>query len=45
MFVRLGEYDFQDEGSSTSEDHEVEYFIIHSNYDKFTHVILIIYKY
>lgn len=37
MFVRLGEYDFARDGSPTSEDHEVEYFIIHSGYDKFTH--------
>lgn len=37
MFVRLGEYGFGKDGSTTSEDHEVEYFIIHSEYDQYTH--------
>lgn len=38
MFVRLGEYDFGRESSSTAVDHEVDYFVIHTYYDKFTHV-------
>lgn len=37
MFVRLGEYDFGRESSSTAVDHEVEFFVIHTYYDKFTH--------
>ena len=38
MYIRLGEYDFSKESSTTAVDHEVEYFIIHTYYDKFTHV-------
>lgn len=34
MFVRLGAYDFTDDASATGEDHEIEHFNIHPQYDR-----------
>ena len=34
MFVRLGAYDFTDDASATGEDHDIEHFKIHPQYDR-----------